>query len=75
MVVWYRKMVVKKIIKINKLKTKTVCMKPGQALIWAANLLHGGKKIIDKKKTRLSQVIHYHFENCKFFFLSRSTEY
>ena len=26
-------------------------MKAGQALIWAANLLHGGKKIMDKKKT------------------------
>ena len=59
---------VKKVIKINKLRTKTVCMQAGQALIWAANLLHGGKKIMDKKKTRLSQVIHYHFENCKFFY-------
>ena len=32
-------------------------------MIWAANLLHGGKKIIDQSRTRFSQVIHYHFEN------------
>ena len=47
------------------MKTKNIKLKPGQAIIWAANLLHGGKKIIDKKRTRFSQVVHYHFENCK----------
>ena len=56
---------IKNVVKSKKLKTKNLKLKPGQAIIWAANLLHGGKKIIDKKKTRFSQVIHYHFENCK----------
>lgn len=56
---------IKNVVKSKKLKTKYIKLKPGQAIIWAANLLHGGKKIIDKKRTRFSQVIHYHFENCK----------
>ena len=41
--------------------------KKGQALIWAANLLHGGLPIIDKNQTRWSQVTHYFFENCCYF--------
>lgn len=36
----------------------------GQALIWAANLLHGGMPHLDKSKTRWSQVTHCYFENC-----------
>ena len=56
---------IKNVVKSKKLKTKNIKLKPGHAIIWAANLLHGGKKIIDKKRTRFSQVVHYHFENCK----------
>ncbi len=56
---------IKKVVKSKKLKTKNIKLKSGQAIIWAANLLHGGKKIKDKKRTRFSQVVHYHFENCK----------
>lgn len=36
----------------------------GQALIWAANLLHGGSLQIDPTRTRWSQVSHYYFEDC-----------
>ena len=36
----------------------------GQALIWAANLLHGGSLQVDPKRTRWSQVSHYYFEDC-----------
>jgi hypothetical protein len=36
----------------------------GQALIWAANLLHGGSPQADPTKTRWSQVSHYYFEDC-----------
>lgn len=39
----------------------------GQALIWAANLLHGGSKQRDPTLTRWSQVTHYYFENCSYF--------
>lgn len=36
----------------------------GQALIWTANLLHGGSRQTDPRLTRWSQVTHYYFENC-----------
>jgi ectoine hydroxylase-related dioxygenase (phytanoyl-CoA dioxygenase family) len=32
---------------------------PGDVLIWHANLIHGGKKMIDPERTRNSMVIHY----------------
>lgn len=41
--------------------------KKGQALIWAANLLHGGAAQKDMKRTRYSQVTHYFFENCSYY--------
>jgi hypothetical protein len=41
--------------------------KKGQALIWTANLLHGGDRQSDKTKTRWSQVTHYFFENCAYY--------
>jgi ectoine hydroxylase-related dioxygenase (phytanoyl-CoA dioxygenase family) len=59
---------IKQLVKEKKLTIKPVLMKKGQALIWAANLLHGGKKIIDPNSTRYSQVTHYHFENCNFYY-------
>lgn len=49
----------------SKLEKKPFIAKKGQALIWAANLLHGGKKITDLNKTRLSQVTHYYFDGCE----------
>lgn len=36
----------------------------GQALIWTANLLHGGSRQTDPQLTRWSQVTHYYFEDC-----------
>jgi len=41
--------------------------KKGQALIWAANLLHGGAKQTDRTKTRWSQVTHYYFKDCAYY--------
>jgi hypothetical protein len=41
--------------------------KKGQALIWAANLLHGGAAQKDVKRTRYSQVTHYYFEDCCYY--------
>jgi hypothetical protein len=37
-------------------------VKRGQALVWAANLHHGGRPILDNTRTRLSQVSHYYFK-------------
>ena len=39
----------------------------GQALIWAANLMHGGTRQLDPDRTRWSQVSHYFFEDCAYF--------
>lgn len=39
----------------------------GQALIWCANLLHGGRRQHDPRLTRWSQVTHYYFEDCIYY--------
>lgn len=39
----------------------------GQALIWSANLLHGGSRQEDPRRTRWSQVTHYYFEDCIYY--------
>ena len=39
----------------------------GQALIWAANLLHGGSRQNDPTRTRWSQVTHYYFDDCAYY--------
>jgi hypothetical protein len=39
----------------------------GQAIIWAANLSHGGSPVIDPERTRLSQVTHYYFEDSLYY--------
>lgn len=41
--------------------------KKGQALIWAANLLHGGSVQHDATRTRWSQVTHYYFDDCIYY--------
>jgi ectoine hydroxylase-related dioxygenase (phytanoyl-CoA dioxygenase family) len=50
------------------LKPYTPKLKKGEALIWAANLLHGAFEIKRKELSRYSQVTHYHFESCEFFY-------
>ena len=59
---------VKNIIKYKKLKIKELHLKKGEAILWAANLLHGGVKMINKKLTRKSQVIHFHFKNSEIYY-------
>ncbi|MGH8853457.1 MAG: hypothetical protein ACREWI_04160 [Telluria sp.] len=41
--------------------------KKGLALIWAANLMHGGRKQRDPAVTRWSQVTHYFFDDCAYY--------
>jgi hypothetical protein len=48
------------------LRRETFHPKKGQALIWTANLLHGGAPHIDPGRTRWSQVTHYYFEDCAY---------
>jgi Phytanoyl-CoA dioxygenase (PhyH) len=42
-------------------------IRKGQALLWAANIVHGGSKVKDPKRTRHSQVTHYFFEGCRYY--------
>jgi ectoine hydroxylase-related dioxygenase (phytanoyl-CoA dioxygenase family) len=46
----------------------------GQALIWCANLLHGGSRQIDNRLTRWSQVTHYFFDDCVYYTPAYSDE-
>jgi len=46
----------------------------GQALIWAANLLHGGSRQADPTRTRWSQVSHYYFADCIYYTPAYSDE-
>ncbi|NEP75648.1 MAG: phytanoyl-CoA dioxygenase [Okeania sp. SIO2G4] len=55
------------LIEHNGLKKVELYVKKGQALIWAANLLHGGSPVLDKNRTRYSQVTHYYFSDCMYY--------
>ena len=58
----------KNLIEVKKLKSKKLNIKKGEIIIWAANLLHGGTKMINKKLTRKSQVVHFHFDKGELFY-------
>jgi ectoine hydroxylase-related dioxygenase (phytanoyl-CoA dioxygenase family) len=53
---------------MNKLNLKPEYgnINKGDIIIWHANLIHGGSKRINMGLTRKSLVIHYFFENCKY---------
>lgn len=58
---------IESLIQVNKVERKIVKLKKGQALIWAANMLHGGcnvEGITDLTKTRLTQANHYFYRGC-----------
>jgi ectoine hydroxylase-related dioxygenase (phytanoyl-CoA dioxygenase family) len=59
---------IKNLINKNKHEIKELPIKKGDIIIWDANLLHGALKIKNKKLTRKSMVIHYHFAGCKKYF-------
>lgn len=42
-------------------------VKKGEAIIWHANLLHGGAPRNDINRSRHSQVTHYYFAGCKYY--------
>lgn len=55
------------IVAAHGLRKETFRARKGQALIWTANLLHGGGAHLDPQRTRWSQVTHYYFENCSYY--------
>ena len=57
----------KQLTSVKKVDPHIARLKKGQALIWSANLLHGGCNIpavTDFSKSRYIQVQHYFFEGC-----------
>ena len=50
-----------------ELPPKLGLIRKGQALIWSANLIHGGAPQKDKTRTRHSLVTHFYFEGCSYF--------
>lgn len=59
---------VKELINVKKLKFKDLHLNKGEVILWAANLLHGGSKVKNRKLTRKSQVIHFHFRNSEIYY-------
>ncbi|NQY98851.1 MAG: phytanoyl-CoA dioxygenase family protein [Henriciella sp.] len=57
---------IQSLIEEHGLQPEYGLLKRGQALIWAANLIHGGSIHADSAKTRLSQVTHYYFADCAY---------
>jgi hypothetical protein len=59
-------------LEASGVKREEVRLSKGEALLWAANLMHGGSPIIDRNSTRHSQVTHYYFERCAYYTPMRS---
>lgn len=57
---------IEKLVADQQLEPAFGYLRKGQALIWAANLLHGGAPITDPARTRYSQVTHYFFDGCAY---------
>lgn len=58
---------VKKLMINSQFKKETIEIKKGSCLIWSANLFHGGDPIVDKSRTRHTQVTHYYFDRCRYY--------
>jgi len=57
----------RRLVEHHGVQPDRLCVPKGKALIWAANLLHGGDAHHDKARTRWSQVTHYYFEGCSYY--------
>lgn len=55
------------LVQQHDLKPAYFTAKKGDAVIWAANLLHGGSPHRDTQRTRWSQVTHYFFDDCIYY--------
>ncbi len=61
-------------VEASGIAPETFLARKGQALIWTANLLHGGSGRQDLTMTRWSQVTHYFFADCIYYTPARSDE-
>lgn len=58
---------IKKLVDSLGLERRTLNIRKGQAIIWSANLLHGGNTILQEGASRFSQVSHYYFDDCMYY--------
>lgn len=65
---------IRKLVIAKNAKEEAVDLRKGQAIIWSANLLHGGTPVLDDKVTRRSQAIHYFFDGCKKYYTPMFSE-
>jgi hypothetical protein len=65
---------VRRLVEAKGAKETAVKIKKGQAIIWAANLLHGGCYVDDDRVSRKSQAIHYFFNGCKKYYTPMFSE-
>ncbi len=63
---------VQTLVRELKLERRVLRIPRGRAIIWAANLLHGGSPIKDPGRSRHSQVTHYYFDGCLYYQPQRS---
>ena len=54
---------VSQVVAENKLEAVSFLAKKGDVFIWHANLMHGGKPILNPNLTRKSMVVHYYAED------------
>jgi hypothetical protein len=69
---WHYEAFVRDMLEAKGYPRKEVILKQGQAVLWLANLYHGGTGISDPQRTRKSQVTHYYFGDCQYFFPMQS---
>ena len=65
---------IQQLVEKEQLEGEYGVIKKGDALIWHANLLHGGAPQKDLTRSRHSQVTHYYFEGCKYYTPMNSTK-
>ena len=57
-----------KLMDASAFKKLTFEAKKGDALIWSSNIVHGGSPVLDPNSTRYSQVTHYFFKDCLYYY-------
>ena len=58
---------IQRLIREHGFEAEHGIVKKGQAIIWHANLLHGGSPRKNPARTRHSQVTHYYFAGCEYY--------
>lgn len=52
-------------LQLHGITSRVATMAKGEAIVWAANLIHGGGTILDPARSRHSQVTHYYLDGAK----------